>query len=428
MAKNTSYNIAVLGLGYVGLPVAVAFAEKFEHVVGFDVNEKRVETLNRHIDHTGEIDSERLANSGLKITHDLNDIAASTVYIVCVPTPINVNKEPDLTPLLKACETLAKVLKKGDVIVFESTVYPGVTEEICGPELARLSGLQQSIDFKLGYSPERINPGDKVNRLETINKIISGEDNETAQILKDIYKAIITQADVHLAPDIKVAEMAKALENTQRDVNIALINEIAVFCEKIGIRTADVLDAAGTKWNFLPFKPGLVGGHCIGVDPYYLTSKSEHVGHHAHLIQAARRINNDMAKFVAQKTIKMLVQKDKPIRSSKIGILGLAFKEDVGDIRNSKIPDIVKELHDFGATPILHDPHADADETVEEFGVSLSNLKDFNALDALIYAVPHRYYQDYDILSMMAKDGLLIDVKSKFNASDLTDLQSYWSL
>ena len=431
MTKKTDHKIAVIGLGYVGLPIAVALAEKYEHVVGFDVNQIRVTELEKGTDITLEVEDDRLSKAGLDVTYDIENplFKEANIYIVCVPTPINANKEPDLSPLLKACGTLSKVLKKNDIIVFESTVYPGVTEEVCGPALEAKTGLKQSVDFKLGYSPERINPGDKINRLENINKVVAGEDKETYDVLHDPYKTIITEADIHMAPNIKVAEMSKAIENTQRDVNIALINEVAMICEKINIRTEDVLAAARTKWNFLPFTPGLVGGHCIGVDPYYLTSKSARLGHHADVIRAARRINDDMAKFVAQKTIKMLVRQNKPICQARIGILGLAFKENVGDIRNSKIPDIIKELKEYGANPVINDPFADPEEARHEFGVELIGLDHFKDMDALIYAVPHAVYlEKIDAPSALKKDGVFVDIKSKFLDYSFGDEQLYWCL
>ena len=431
MSKRNDHKIAVVGLGYVGLPIAVALAEKFDGVIGFDVNPKRVKALNNGTDHTFEVEEDRLRKSGFIATDSVeNDLFKNAnIYIVCVPTPINANKEPDLSPLIKACGTLSKVLKKGDIVVFESTVYPGVTEEVCGPELEAKTGLKQSVDFKLGYSPERINPGDKVNRLENINKVVAGEDEATSAVLKDMYETIITHADIHMASNIKVAEMSKAIENTQRDVNIALINEVAMICEKINIRTEDVLAAARTKWNFLPFTPGLVGGHCIGVDPYYLTSKSARLGHHADVIRAARRINDDMAKFVAQKTIKMIVRQDKPICTAKIGIMGLAFKENVGDIRNSKVPDIIKELKEYGADPIVHDPHADKEETMHEFGLEIVDLDNFKDMDCIIYAVPHKAYEDsFTFTKALKKDGVFIDIKSRFMNDDFDADQLYWCL
>lgn len=420
--------IAVLGLGYVGLPVAVGFAEHFKDVVGFDVNKTRVKELKSGIDHTLEVDNERLKRSGLAFTDAVDDLKNCNFYVACVPTPINDNKEPDLTPLERVCESIAAVLKKGDIVVFESTVYPGVTEEICGPWLAEKSGLKQGVDFKLGYSPERINPGDKVHRLETINKVVSAEDRETLEIVANAYQKIVTKADIHRAPNIMVAEMSKVIENTQRDVNIGLMNEIAVICERVGIRTADVLAASGSKWNFLPFTPGLVGGHCIGVDPYYLSSRAERFNHRADVILSARRINNSVAPFIATKVVKMLAQSGKAINKAKVGILGLAFKENVGDIRNSKVPDIMKALAEYGVESFVHDPHTDKEEAFHEYGFKLADLGQFKDLDCLIYAVPHQFYGSHDILSMVKKGGVFIDVKSKFTADDMAGSLHYWSL
>lgn len=423
-----SEKIAVLGLGYVGLPVAVGFAEHFESTIGFDINQTRIQELKQHNDITGEVESDRLAKCGLKVTDTLEDLKDANIYVACIPTPVNENKEPDLTPLRKVSESIAKVLSKGDIIVFESTVYPGVTEEICGPWLEELSGLKQGIDFKLGYSPERINPGDKVNTLETINKVVAGEDEATTKTLAHIYGKIITGAKVHVAPNIKVAEMSKVIENTQRDVNIALINEIAIICEKIGIHSKDVLEAAGTKWNFLNFKPGLVGGHCIGVDPYYLTAKARELGHHADVILSGRRMNDGMGKFVAEKIIKMMIQQGKVIRDTTVGILGFTFKEDITDIRNTRIIDIINELKEYKINVITHDQHACKDEVKHEYGLSLTDLDQFQNVDCLVYAVPHAEYGSLDMKSMMKKDGVFVDIKSVKSENDFLPTQSYWSL
>lgn len=423
-----SEKIAVLGLGYVGLPVAVGFAEHFDNVVGFDINSSRVQALKQHHDITGEVESARLQSCGLKITDDVNDLKESNIYVACIPTPINDNKEPDLTPLRKVSETIAKVLSKGDIIVFESTVYPGVTEDVCGPWLEELSGLKQGIDFKLGYSPERINPGDKVNTLETINKVVAGEDEATTKTLAHVYGKIITGAKVHIAPNIKVAEMSKVIENTQRDVNIALINEIAIICEKLGIRSKDVLEAASTKWNFLNFKPGLVGGHCIGVDPYYLTAKARELGHHADVILSGRRMNDGMGKMIAEKIVKMMIAQRKVVRHMRVGILGFTFKENITDIRNTKVIDVIKELAEYGVCILAHDPHADFDEVREEYGISLCDLDKFQDLDCLVYAVPHAEYDALDMRAMIQEDGGFVDIKSLKSRSDFGKNQTYWSL
>src|SRR6516225_7622684 len=338
--------VAVIGLGYVGLPVALAFARKFPGTIGFDVNKEKVEELRRGFDRNQEVPEKVLKESELTITSDISELKAVTFFVVAVPTPVDENNVPDLTPVVKASETVGKVLKKGDVVVYESTVYPGVTEEICGPVLSKVSGLARS-DFKLGYSPERINPGDKEHTLERITKVVSGEDAPTLERVAAAYGAIVT-AGVHRAPSIKVAEAAKVIENTQRDLNIALMNELAIIFDRLGIRTSDVLAAAGTKWNFLRFRPGLVGGHCIGVDPYYLTMKAQQLGYQPEVILAGRRINNNMGPYVAQRLVKLLIEADVTVKGARVAILGLTFKEDCNDIRNSKVPDILRELKQFG--------------------------------------------------------------------------------
>lgn len=420
--------VAVLGLGYVGLPVAVGFAENFKDTIGFDINAVRIADLKRHHDHTLEVSEERLKAAKLHVTDTVEDMAHSNLFIACIPTPINDNKEPDLEPLHKACKSIAKILKKGDIVVFESTVYPGVTEEVCGPWLAEYSGLIQSVDFKLGYSPERINPGDPVNKLETINKVVAGEDDETSDILCAAYGKIVTGAEIHRAKNIKVAEMSKVIENTQRDVNVALINEIAIICERLNIRTQDVLAASRTKWNFLPFTPGLVGGHCIGVDPYYLTAKAEKLGHHPEVILSGRRINDNMGRFIANKTIKMLIKQCKPMQNVKLGIMGITFKENVGDIRNSKVPDIIRELKEFNIDAFIHDPYANPEEVKHEYGLTLAPLEDFKDLDCLIFAVGHNTYSDIDFSGLLKDDGIIIDVKSRIDEESLKHGQAYWSL
>jgi len=352
----TKEKIAVVGLGYVGLPLAVALANKFD-VLGFDINPERVKALRLGEDWTNEISEAELRDSTLRFSDETSDLAGHTVYIVTVPTPIDKARRPDFEAILKACEIVGAVLEKGAVVVFESTVYPGVTEEICAPALEKASGLRSGIDFKLGYSPERINPGDKERPITAITKIVSGQDQETLDRLAAVYGAIV-DAGIHRASSIKVAEAAKVIENTQRDVNIALMNEISKICDLVGIRTSEVLEAAGTKWNFLKFHPGLVGGHCIGVDPYYLTAKAEELGYHPQVILSGRQINDGMGAYVAQRVVKLLARRDQPIRDARVGILGFTFKENVPDIRNSKIVDIYRELRAFGADPIVHDPLA----------------------------------------------------------------------
>jgi UDP-N-acetyl-D-galactosamine dehydrogenase len=336
------------------------------------------------------------------------------VFIVAVPTPIDRNRQPDLRPMISASRTVGQVMKKGSVVVYESTVFPGVTEDICGPVLAEVSGLVQGSDFNLGYSPERINPGDREHTFERIIKVVAGDTPETLERIAAIYGAVV-EAGVHRAPTIKVAEAAKVIENTQRDLNIALMNELSIIFEKMDIRTADVLNAARTKWNFLPFTPGLVGGHCIGVDPYYLTAKAEELGYHPEVILSGRRINDGMGSFIAQKLIKMLVAAEKPINGARIGIFGLTFKENVPDLRNSRVPDIIRELHQFGLVPLVHDPMADAHDAGEEYGVQFTPIAEFPQLDAVILAVPHRQYLVEDareILGLLKPGGVIVDVKA----------------
>lgn len=427
MSKN---QIAIIGLGYAGLSVALAIANKFPSTVGFDINPHRVSSLQKGIDYTKEFSSDILLNSPLFITGDLNDLVASSFFIVAVPTPINSNHSPNLIPLIKASEIIGRVLKSGSIVVYESTVYPGVTEEICGPVLAKISGLRQGIDFKLGYSPERINPGDKEHTLKKIIKVVSGEDPETLEQVAYVYGSII-DAGIHLAPSIKVAEAAKVIENTQRDLNIALMNEFALIFDRLGIATRDVLAAAKTKWNFLPFSPGLVGGHCIGIDPYYLTAKAEEVGYHPQVILAGRRINAGMGFYVAQRCVKLLTQKGTTIRGAKIGILGLAFKENVSDIRNSRVLDIISELNEFNIKPLIHDPLVDPQEAEYKCGIQLTGWQELNHLDALIIAVPHCEYLELSLtvlLTSLKCDGVLIDIKSVLNPFLLPKTITYWSL
>ncbi|MCG5511971.1 nucleotide sugar dehydrogenase [Ectothiorhodospira shaposhnikovii] len=425
-----SEKIGVIGLGYVGLPVAMGFAAHYPGTVGFDISERRVGTLQEGHDFTGEVTPEELKASTLKYTTDPRDLVGTTFFVVTVPTPIDDNRQPDLRPVLSACETVGRVLSPGAVVVFESTVYPGVTEEICGPLLARISGLRQGVDFKLGYSPERINPGDKEHTLTRIVKVVSGEDEATLERVAEAYGRIV-EAGVHRAPTIKVAEAAKVIENTQRDLNIALMNELALIFDRLGIRTRDVLAAAGTKWNFLPFSPGLVGGHCIGVDPYYLTTKAKAVGYYPQVILAGRRINDGMGAYVAQRLVKLLIEQDRPVKQGRVGILGLTFKENVPDLRNSRVPDIIKELRQFGIEPLIHDPLADAQEAHHEYGLTLSPLEAFQDLDGLILAVPHRAYLaagSDSLARRLASSGVLIDVKSALSPSVVGATQAYWSL
>ena len=421
--------IAVIGLGYVGLPVALAFAKKFPGTVGFDIHAEKVAELTRGHDRNGEVPADVLQGTPLKMTSDPKDLAGVTFFVVAVPTPVDQNNVPDLTPVVKASETVGKALSKGGVVVYESTVYPGVTEDVCGPMLAKVSGLARS-DFKLGYSPERINPGDHEHTLERIVKVVSGEDAPTLERVAAAYGAII-DAGIHRAPSIKVAEAAKVIENTQRDINIALMNELALIFDRMGIRTADVLAAAGTKWNFLKFRPGLVGGHCIGVDPYYLTTKAQQLGYQPEVILAGRRINNSMGGYVAQRTVKHLVHADIPVKGARVGVLGLTFKEDVTDIRNSKVPDIVTELAQFGIQPLVHDPLASAEEAAHEYGLKLSPIEELQKLDALILAVSHKWYMERGqraLLASVRDGGVVVDVKSALDPARMERSIRYWSL
>jgi UDP-N-acetyl-D-galactosamine dehydrogenase len=423
--------VAVIGLGYVGLPVALAFARKFEGTIGFDIAKDKVSALRSGVDRTGEVSREELTSCTLHMTADPADLKAATFFVVAVPTPVDVNNRPDLTPVIRASETVGKALKRGDVVVYESTVYPGVTEDICGPILAKVSGLKQGVDFKLGYSPERINPGDREHSLERITKVVSGEDHQSLERVASVYGAIIEKG-VFCAASIKVAEAAKVIENTQRDLNIALMNELALIFDRMNIRTRDVLAAAGTKWNFLKFTPGLVGGHCIGVDPYYLTTKAEELGYQPQVILAGRRINNQMAPYIAQRTVKLLVHANIPVKNARVGVLGLTFKENVPDIRNSKVPDILAELREFGIDAKLSDPYADPTETRHEYGLGLTPFEELRDLDALILAVSHHQYLEAPVSALVDRirpGGVLVDIKSALNPADFANGRvSYWCL
>ena len=421
--------IAVIGLGYVGLPVAVAFAEKFPGTIGFDIDTRRIAALRKGDDWTGEIGPTRLKSSGLAVTHQLSRLKGCDIFLVCVPTPTHRDRRPDLEPLRAASQSVGQVMAKGALVIYESTVYPGVTEEYCGPILARISGLKQGKDFKLGYSPERINPGDTEHRFENILKITAGEDAKTADRVAALYSTVVT-AGVHRAPSIKVAETAKAVENTQRDINIALMNEIAIICDGMRIPTRDVLDAAATKWNFLKFSPGLVGGHCIGVDPYYLTAKAVELGYNPQLILAGRRLNDSMGNIIARRVVRFMAAGNRPIHKSKVGILGLTFKENVPDIRNSRVPDVLVELRTFGIEPVIHDPLADPKQVLHEYGITVSSLAKFKNLDALILAVPHTQYRkkSMDLPGMLRKGGIFADIKSVVDRKLLPSDVRYWSL
>ena len=421
--------IAVIGLGYVGLPVAVAFARACDTVVGFDISSTRIQALAKGHDKTGEIDGATLAGTTLTFSSDPACLAGATFYVVTVPTPVDAARRPDLSALYSACAQLGPHLRPGAVVVFESTVFPGATQENCGPALEAASGLICGRDFFLGYSPERINPGDKVHRLETIVKIVSGQDAATLARLAKAYGAIVP-AGVYEAKSIMVAEAAKVIENTQRDINIALMNELAMIFERLGLRTKDVLEAAGTKWNFLNFTPGLVGGHCIGVDPYYLTAKAEAVGFHPQVILAGRRINDGIGRFVAQKTLQLIVQSGSDLGRARVGVLGLTFKENVPDLRNSKSFEIVAELRSFGISVLAHDALCDPAEVLKIYGVAVDGLDAFKDLDALILAAPHRDYvaKPDRLYAMLRAGGVFVDLKSAFEPGAVRANLTYWSL
>jgi UDP-N-acetyl-D-galactosamine dehydrogenase len=421
---------AVIGLGYVGLPVALALAKKFERVIGLDISQHRISALRNGKDTTGEVTEAALRETRLRLTDDPDTLNEVSFFIVTVPTPIDAERRPDLSPLEAACALIGPYLRAGSVVVFESTVYPGLTREFCGPRLATASGLRQGIDFKLGYSPERINPGDKKHRLETIVKIVAGEDPETLERIAAVYEGII-DAGVYRASSLEVAEAAKVIENTQRDLNIALMNELAIIFDRLGIPTKEVLEAAGTKWNFLPFKPGLVGGHCIGVDPYYLTARAEAAGYYPQVILSGRRINDGMGGFIAQRLVKLLIAAERPVKGTKIGIIGITFKEDVPDLRNSRVPDIVAELREFGIAALVADPLADPTEAKREYDVELVPLEHLSNLDGLILAVPHRVLGEagWDkLFDMVTSNGVFIDVKSAVVRDKVPSGIHYWSL
>jgi UDP-N-acetyl-D-galactosamine dehydrogenase len=427
---SKSEKIGIIGLGYVGLPVALAFARKYKDTIGFDISRERIHELSEGVDRTRETPESELKSTTLKFTANPADLKGITFFVVCVPTPVDSNNRPDLGPVISASETVGRVLESGAVVVYESTVYPGVTEDICGPILEKLSGLKRGKDFKLGYSPERINPGDREHALEKVTKVVSGEDAESLDRVAAAYGSIV-EAGVFKAKSIKVAEAAKVIENTQRDLNIAFMNELSLIFDKLGIRTKDVLEAAGTKWNFLRFSPGLVGGHCIGVDPYYLTMKAEEVGYHPQVILSGRRINDGMGKFIAEKAVKLRVASGKDLKDARAGILGLTFKENVPDIRNSRVPDILKELREFGVKTIVHDPQALADEAMAEYGVKLSPLSEFKELDILIVAVSHREYMSVPpsrFSEMLRPGGVLVDVKGLIEPDSLPKGTNFWSL
>jgi UDP-N-acetyl-D-glucosamine/UDP-N-acetyl-D-galactosamine dehydrogenase len=421
---------AVVGLGYVGLPVALALSRKFAPVIGFDISARRIAALRDGHDATGEVSRAELCEATLRLSDDADALAEASFIIVTVPTPIDVERRPDLRPLTSACALIGPRLKRGTAIVFESTVYPGLTREICGPLLAQSSGLRQGVDFKLGYSPERINPGDREHRLETIVKVVAGEDPETLERVAAVYRKIV-EAGLYRAASIEVAEAAKVIENTQRDLNIALMNELAIIFDRLGIPTRDVLMAAATKWNFLQFTPGLVGGHCIGVDPYYLTARAEAAGYYPQVILSGRRINDGMGGFIAQRLVKLLIAAERPVKGAAVGIVGITFKADVPDLRNSRVPSIVMELRDFGIEALVCDPLADPQEAQHDYGIELVGFDRFAGLDGLVLAVPHRVVAEAGwerLYAALAAGGVLVDVKSAIARECVPAGIRYWSL
>ena len=427
---NKKEKLSLVGLGYVGMPIAVAFAKKVE-VIGFDINESKINMYKKGVDMTREVGDEALKNTTVEFTSNASRLKEAKFHIVAVPTPVNDDHTPDLTPVESASRILGKNLTKGSIVVYESTVYPGVTEEICVPILEKESGLKCGVDFKVGYSPERINPGDKVHRLETIVKIVSGMDKESLEEIAKTYELVV-EAGVHRAESIKVAEAAKVIENSQRDINIAFMNELSIIFNKMGIDTQAVLKAAGTKWNFLKFYPGLVGGHCIGVDPYYLTYKAEQLGYHSQVILSGRRINDDMGKYVAENAVKRLIKSDKNIKGAKVAILGITFKENCPDTRNSKVVDIIKELKEYEINPIVVDPVADKDEAKRLYGIELDTMDKLVDLDALIIATSHEEFKaitmkEYD--KMFKDKKVIVDVKGILNRDEYQKANyNYWRL
>ena len=425
-------SLSLVGLGYVGMPIAVAFAKK-TNVIGFDLNEKKIDLYKSGVDPTKEVGDDVIKGTAVHFTSNESELKNAKFHIVAVPTPVNDDHTPDLSPVEDASEILGRNLTKGSIVVFESTVYPGVTEDICVPILERESGLKCGVDFKIGYSPERINPGDKVHRLETITKIVSGMDEETLDCVAKVYELVV-EAGVHRAESIKVAEAAKVIENSQRDINIAFMNELSIIFNKMGIDTKSVLEAAGTKWNFLNFYPGLVGGHCIGVDPYYLTYKAEELGYHSQIILSGRRINDDMGKYVAENCVKNLIAADKAVKGANVAILGFTFKENCPDTRNTKVIDIVKELREYGIEPAIADPEADADEAERLYGIKFTDLKSIKDMDAVILAVAHTEFANLSMEKMNSFYGLqcqrvLLDLKGLLNRKEYEAAgYNYWRL
>jgi UDP-N-acetyl-D-galactosamine dehydrogenase len=415
--------VAVVGLGYVGLPLAVEFGKKGK-TIGFDLSRSKIENYRRHVDPTGEVSTAELrATEHLEVTTDAGRLADADYIIVAVPTPVDQAHQPDFSPLVGASEAVGRYMKRGAVVVYESTVYPGATEEVCIPILEKFSGMKWKIDFHVGYSPERINPGDKERTLTKITKVVSGDDAQTLEAVAQLYGSVVT-AGVYRASCIRVAEAAKVIENTQRDLNIALMNELAIIFDRIGIDTLEVLEAAGTKWNFLPFRPGLVGGHCIGVDPYYLTHKADMLGYHPQVILAGRRINDGMGKFIAEQTVKHMIRAGSHVRGCKVNVLGLTFKEDCPDLRNSRVIDVIQELKSYGVDVHVHDPVPDAEEAQHEYGLVLDSWESLPRADALVVAVAHKQFMARpfsDYAAKLIEGGCFIDVKSRFDRSAIRD-------
>lgn len=429
---NKKEKLSLIGLGYVGMPIAIEFAKRGVKVIGYDLNSKKIETYKRGIDPTNEVGDQVIKDTTVEFTSDEIKLREAKFHIVAVPTPVNRDHTPDLTPVEGASRILGRNLTKGSIVVFESTVYPGVTEDICVPILEKESGLKCGVDFKIGYSPERINPGDKIHRLNTITKIVSGMDDESLDIIAKVYE-IVVDAGVHRAESIKVAEAAKVIENSQRDINIAFMNELSIIFNKMGIDTKSVLEAAGTKWNFLPFRPGLVGGHCIGVDPYYLTYKAEELGYHSQIILSGRRINDDMGKYVAENIVKNLIKSDKTVKNAKVAILGFTFKENCPDTRNTKVIDIINELKEYGITPIVADPVADADEAKKLYGIEFEAINTIKEMDAVVFAVAHDIFKEIELnkIASFFNEGerVLIDIKGILNRKECENVgYNYWRL
>lgn len=429
---NGEEKISLVGLGYVGMPIAVEFAKRGVKVIGFDLNKAKIETYKSGIDPTNEVGDDVIKSTTVEFTADEKDLQRAKFHIVAVPTPVNDDHTPDLTPVEGASAIVGRNLTKGSIVVYESTVYPGVTEDVCVPILEKESGLKCGVDFKVGYSPERINPGDKVHRLNTITKIVSGMDEETLDTVAKVYE-IVVDAGVHRAESIKVAEAAKVIENSQRDINIAFMNELSIIFNKMGIDTQSVLKAAGTKWNFLKFYPGLVGGHCIGVDPYYLTYKAEEMGYHSQIILSGRRINDDMGKYVAENAVKNLIKAEKAVKGAKVAILGFTFKENCPDTRNTKIIDIVNELREYGIEPVIADPTADAAEAKRLYNIEFVDMASIKDCDAVILAVAHTEFSSFTIEKMdeFFGDGtkVLLDLKGLLNRKEFENAgYNYWRL